>query len=206
MQRNKRQRAIQPWYSKGLMISSKKKDKLHQIAAKKGTEETWNTYKVYRNLYYKLCRLSKVIFYRHEFEDAKNSIREKWRVSNEIMGRVPKKGGNHKIGPLKNCSSNLDMASSFQSYFMNVAPDLAKKIPDTDASFLSYMPKIDDNIEPLDLSREVSMTAIDLIIRKMKNKTSFSYDFMSNKMLKACREPLLKPCLLYTSPSPRDRG
>ena len=193
MQKNKRQRAIQPWYTKGLLISGKHKDRLHHIAAKKGSEDSWNRYKVYRNMYYKLCRLSKVLFYRHEFQDAKNSIREKWRVSNEIMGRVPKRGGNHKIGPLKNCSNNQEMANNFQSYFMSVAPDLAKKIPHTDASFLSYMPKIDADVEPLDLSREVSTTAIDLIIRKMKNKTSFSYDFMSNKMLKYCREPLLKP-------------
>ena len=52
---------------------------------------------------------------------------------------------------------------------------------------------VKDDVKPLDLSREVSTRAIDLIIRKMKNKSSFSFDFMSNKMLKACREPLLKP-------------
>ena len=193
MPTSKRKKPVQPWYSLGLLTSGKHKDKLHQIAAKKGTEESWNKYRVYRNVYYKLCRLSKILFYRHEFENAQDSIREKWRVSNEIMGRVPKRGGNHKIGPLKDCSSNQEMANKFQSYFMSVAPDLAKKIPHTDSSFLSYMPKIDAEVEPLDISREVSTTAIDLVIRGMKNKTSFSYDFMSNKMLKACREPLLKP-------------
>ena len=193
MQSNKRKRPTNPWYTSGLMVSGKNKDKLHKKAVKKGTEDSYLKYKIYRNLYYKLCRLSKILYYRNEFYEAKNSVREKWRVSNEIMGRVPKRGGNHKIGPLKNCSNNLDMANAFQNYFMNVAPDLAKKIPQTDKSFLSYMPDIDANIKPLDLSREVSTVAIDIIIRKMKNKSSFSHDFMSNKMLKACREPLLKP-------------
>ena len=191
--KNKRKRPTNPWYSTGLMVSGKQKDKLHQKAIKKGTEQSWTQYKEYRNCYYKLVRLSKIIFYRHEFQEAQNSVREKWRVSNEIMGRVPKRGGNHKIGPLKDCSTNVEMARAFQTYFMNVAPDLAKKIPQTNTSFLSYMPNISPDVELLNLSREVSTTAIDLIIRQMKNKTSFSYDFMSNKMLKACREPLLKP-------------
>ena len=191
--RNKRKRPTNPWYSQGLLVSGKTKDKLHKKAVKKGTEESYLKFRNYRNLYYKLCRLSKILYYRHQFQEAGNSVREKWSVANEVMGRVPKKGGNHKIGPLKDCSNNQEMANAFQNYFMSVAPDLANKIPQTDKSFLSYMPKVNDDVKPLDLSREVSTRVIDLIIRKMKNKSSFSFDFMSNKMLKACREPLLKP-------------
>ena len=85
------------------------------------------------------------------------------------------------------------MATAFQNYFMNVAPNLEKKIPKTDRSFLSYMPKVGDEVQQLDLSREVSAKAISIIIGNMKNKSSFSFDYCSNKMLKACRVPLSKP-------------
>ena len=85
------------------------------------------------------------------------------------------------------------MATAFQDYFMNVAPNLEKKIPKTDRSFLSYMPRVGDEVQQLDLSREVSAKTISLIIGNMKNKSSFSFDYCSNKMLKACRVPLSKP-------------
>ena len=45
----------------------------------------------------------------------------------------------------------------------------------------------------LDLARSVDELSLEILIRKMKAKRSFSHDYMSNFALKAVRQPLLTP-------------
>ena len=190
--KNKRTQPIQPWMSRGLLVSRRVKDKLHYKAVRSNDNEKWLIYQRYRRLYTKLVRKAKILYYGDEFKQAKNDVRETWRLSNEVMGRQSKKGSN-EVGPLKNCNSQLETAESFNDFFSNIATDLASKIPKTDASFKDYLPKIDEDVEELDLARGVDELSLNILILKMKSKRSFSHDYMSNYALKVVREPLLKP-------------
>ena len=191
--KNKRTQPLNPWMSPALLVSRRVKDKLHHKAIKSSKTENWTEYQVYRNLYTKLVRKAKILFYGNQFKLAKNSVRETWRLSNEVMGRTPKKGSNNEIGPIKNCNSQLETAECFNEFYSNIATQLADKIPKTDVSFKSFLPKIADDVEELDLERSVDELTIEIIIRNMKSKRSFSHDYMSNYALKAVRQPLLKP-------------
>ena len=190
--KNKRTQPIQPWMSRGLLVSRRVKDKLHYKAVKSSNNEKWLKYQNYRNLYTKIVRKAKILYYGNEFNSAKNSVRDTWRLSNEVMGRPPKKGSND-VGPIKNCNSQIETAKCFNDFYSNIAQQLADKIPKTDVSFKDYLPKIDDSVKELDLSRSVDELSLEILIRKMKAKRSFSHDYMSNFALKAVRQPLLKP-------------
>ena len=190
--KNKRTQPMQPWMSRGLLVSRRVKDKLHYKAIRSNDREKWLKYQKYRNLYTKLVRKAKILFYGNQFRTAKHNVRETWRLSNEVLGRQSKKG-NNEVGPIKNCSSQLETAECFNDFFTNIAKDLASKIPKTDVSFKDYLPKIDESVEELDLARSVDEFSLNILIGKMKSKRSFSHDYMSNYALKVVRQPLLKP-------------
>ena len=190
--KNKRTQPIQPWMSRGLLVSRRVKDKLHFKAIKSSNNEKWLTYQNYRNLYTKLVRKAKILYYGNEFKLAKNNVRDTWRLSNEVMGR-PAKKGNSDVGPIKNCNSQTETAECFNDFYGNIAKHLADKIPKTDVSFKDYLPKIDNNVKELDLAKSVDQFSLEILIRKMKAKRSFSHDHMSNYALKVVRQPLLRP-------------
>ena len=120
-------------------------------------------------MYTKLVRKAKILFYGNEFKAAKNNVRDIWRLSNEVMGRPAKKGKN-EVGPIKNCNSQLETAECFNDFYNNIAKQLADKIPKTDVSFKSFLPKIDDSVNELDLARSVDEFSLEILIRKMKAK------------------------------------
>ena len=190
--KNRRTQPIQPWMSRGLLVSRKIKDKLHYKAMKSSNNEKWLRYKDYRNLYTKLVRKAEILYYGNEFQLAKNNVRDTWRLSNEVLGRSAEKG-NNEVGPIRGCQTQIETAECFNNFYCNIAQQLADKIPRTNVSFKSYLPKIDDSVKELDLSRSVDELSIELLIRKMKGKRSFSHDSMSNYALKAVRQLLLKP-------------
>ena len=68
--KNKAFQPLNPWFSKGLLVSRKVKDRLHYRALKKGTKDSWERYKDYRNRYTKLVRIAKIKFYGHGFQTA----------------------------------------------------------------------------------------------------------------------------------------
>ena len=190
--KNKRTQPINPWMSHGLLVSRRVKDKLHHKAIKSSKSEHWKSYQEYRNMYTKLVRKAKILFYGSEFKGAKNNVADIWRISNEVMGRPVKKGKN-EIGPIKNCNSQAETAECFNEFYSTIAQKLADKIPKTDVSYKSFLPKIADDVKELDLTRSVDEFSLEILIRKMKSKRSFSHDHMSNYALKAVRQPLLKP-------------
>ena len=191
--RNKSIQPLNPWFSRGLLVSRKVKDRLHYRALQKGSKISWDKYKDYRNRYTKLVRLAKIKFYRDGFQSAGSNIRETWKLANQAMYRPSKKGNNSKVGPIKGCSSETETAEAFNLFYSTIAQKLADQIPKTDISFHKYLPKVADDVEELDLKTGVDELSIEVLIRKMKGKRSFSHDLFSNYALKKVRRPLLKP-------------
>jgi hypothetical protein len=83
---------IEPWYSLGLLNSKYTLSKLFRKARTKKTTEAWARYKSYRNLYYKLIKTAKYIFYKKEFSAANNNSRKIWDLSKQITGLGKSKG------------------------------------------------------------------------------------------------------------------
>ena len=84
---------IEPWMSRGLEISSKKKDTLYKKTLKPDcTNECIVTYKNYRNLYNKTKRTMKIIYYTNRISENIKNTKKIWGIINEILKKQKRRG------------------------------------------------------------------------------------------------------------------
>jgi hypothetical protein len=61
-----------------------------------------------------------------------------------------KNSDNQDIGEINNCTTNAKKAESFNQFYTNIAPKLARDVPSIVKNFLDYLPSFDkDVIKPL---------------------------------------------------------
>jgi hypothetical protein len=116
----------EPWFSKGLQKSSKQLHKLyHKALGINPDEAPHRKYKQYRNIYNKLKRNAKQLYYQQEFNKHKNSVKKTWQVLNSIINKT-----SNKFSILDFFSSEpKTIAQNFCNYFTDAGPNLAKNIP-----------------------------------------------------------------------------
>ena len=73
-----------PWMTKGLLKSSKRKQKLYEKLLKKGTSRNESIYKAYKTLFESLKKKSKKIYYTRRLENYQNNIKKSLDVIKEI--------------------------------------------------------------------------------------------------------------------------
>ena len=181
-----RTRISQPWFSVGLMTSRKQKEKLAKKARiKQGLHK--EVYIKYRNVYNKLCKLAKIKYYSDLFNQYKGDLKMLWRTADEVVGR----SRNEDYINLKECSSDRQMAEKFNLYFANIAVSLANKMPKKKVDFREYLKLIEVDTK-MEFS-EVFPSDILRILTSLKPKTSFSFDCLSNKLIKFLKFELALP-------------
>jgi hypothetical protein len=85
-----------------------------------------------------------------EFSKSQRVGKRTWQLARDLTGH--KNSDNQDIGEIKNCSTNAEKAESFNQFYTNIAPKLARAVPSTVKHFLDYLPFIDnDVINPLKL-------------------------------------------------------
>ena len=78
-----KRRYVEPWMSRGIELSSKKKLELYKKSVKKDTTcHDIECYKIYRNEYNKLKRHAEKTYYQDKLKDCKNSMKDLWKVIN----------------------------------------------------------------------------------------------------------------------------
>jgi len=75
-----------PWITKGIIKSSKKKQKLYIKYLKSRNEANLNAYKQYKNLFEKIKKISKKNYYSNRIKNSKGDIKKTWDVIKEIIG------------------------------------------------------------------------------------------------------------------------
>ena len=76
-----------PWITKGIAKSSKKKQRLYEKFLKNGTPKNEEAYKTYRNLLETIKRRSKKKFYSEKLQKFKGDVKKTWSVMKEIIGK-----------------------------------------------------------------------------------------------------------------------
>ena len=183
---------LNPWMSRGLLTSRKMKEKLFRKLRQNKTSEKYEYYKMYRNYYIRLCRAAKILYYNKQFQYARSDVKRTWSLASEVTGRPLKKGSGHSVGPLEGCNSESQTAKNFNDHFSDIAPKLAKALPNSNKNFKDYLPKIDDTILPMKF-RHVYADEVDYIIENLKAKTSYSHDWCSNKQIKYIKDEISYP-------------
>ena len=131
-----------PWFTKGFLISCRRKDKLHQRAKVKNTDHAWKKFKEYNQAFDRLCRAAKLFYYNKQFTKNKNDMKATWNLANTVMGRGNKKSG---ITTFPGCKSDKDIAETFSKHYNTVATNIASKIQAEKSSSLKppsqFLPK-----------------------------------------------------------------
>ena len=179
-------RISQPWFTLGLKISRRRKEKLAKRArVKQGVHR--EVYVKYRNIYNKVCKLAKIKHYENLFKQYEGDPKMLWRTADEVVGR----NRNEDYINIKECSNDKQMAEKFNSYFANIAVSLANKMPKNKVDFREYLKLIDVDTK-MEFS-EVFPSDILKILTSLKPKTSFSFDCLSNKLIKFLKFELALP-------------
>ena len=138
----KRKSFNSPWMTKGLVQSSKKKQRLYEKFLKNRNPEKELNYKQYKTLFESLKKKSKKNYYLDLIDSHKYNIKKTWNIMKEIIG-------NKRVtnAPLPNFITvknreifdKTEIAETFNSYFVNIGPNLAASIPESKTSFQNYI-------------------------------------------------------------------
>ncbi len=83
---NKNIHKIEPWITKGLLKSRMTKMKLSKISARNPTFENKNKFKAFKNLYNKLSREMKKIYYQDQIIKHQGDAKKSWELIREATG------------------------------------------------------------------------------------------------------------------------
>jgi hypothetical protein len=193
---NKYRHKSHPWITGGLLNSLRTKDKLYLKLKKSNNRNDYlqreEAYKQYRNIYNKLIRVSKKLFWLEQFEKYKSDVKQTWKNINVLLNRTKNKDTfpNYFIHENSKIETTQDIAHGFNSYFVNIGPTLASKLNASSINPLS-LPSID--LPNSFCLMPTTPQEILSIIDKLKPKSSRSYDDVSPKLLKASDTSISNP-------------
>ena len=188
----KPQRQFNPWITKGIRKSSKKKQKLYENFLKKRTKQSETEYKVYKNMFESIKHKSKKSYYSQKIIEYKDNAKKTWNVMKELIGKT-RKSEPHLPGKLlineQEVSGKVEIANEFNTFFTNIGAELAKNIPNASRPFESYIKKVDTTMPTNSLTvNEVKETFFLLKINK-----SYGYDEISFNVIRNCFSELNMP-------------
>ena len=81
----------EPWFTNGLLTSSKKRAKLLTKNISKPTELNIHNFKIYNNMYNKLIRYMKISYFHKAFDENKHDIKKTWSIMRQAIGKINNK-------------------------------------------------------------------------------------------------------------------
>ena len=115
------------------------------------------------------------------FNQHKNNLRKTWGIIKEVINKKKTKPTANKFVIINTIVTDTKVISdSFNNFYVNVGPDLAKKIPQTGRDPLSY---IKHNIGESIFLKDVTHPEVSKIITHLKN-SSPGWDGIHSKVIK----------------------
>ena len=181
-----------PWMSRGLKISKKRKDILFARKVKHSCDKNLNEYKIYNQLYNKVRRAAKKLYYDKQFTRFTKDSKKTWSVIREVIGSCKQKDQLPNFF-LKNgniIKDTLEIANGFNTFFAGIGPKLASEIEPSEINFETFL--TNRNPSSFKFSR-ISEMDIFRICRQLKPKLSSGADFISTKLLKEIVPIIITP-------------
>ena len=127
---NKSVNPIEPWMSRGILISRKNKNALAHRSIKSPSVTNSEKFKAYRNLYNRVIRESKKLFFEKQLSENQKNLRKTWKILFSSIHRNSKKS--NLIPNLTINGSNIDnpltMACQFNKFFTEIAGKTVQNI------------------------------------------------------------------------------
>lgn len=180
--RNKNHHPLQNYMTKGLLISRSTKLSLHKHSILNPSPLNISKYRSYRNLYNKLLRTSKKLYFERNFKKYKKDPKRTWSLIREALHFSPKYNLITDINAGDTSLVNdLDIANEFNRFFASAGKNISNSIPPTSLTPESFLTP--NNAPDLTLY-ELSPTAIVDILKLLQPKRSVDIDGLSFFLLK----------------------
>ena len=139
-------------------------------------------YKQFRNKLNMIIKNVKSEYFKSQFDMYKNNIKGTWRVINSL---IKKNGRLNSDIPMDcngtNTTDHSVIADSFNKFFVEIGPSLARKINPSVNSFHKYLPDLSPNSLYLN---PVSEYEICKIVKSLKHNKAPGLDECSPKVIK----------------------
>ena len=188
-----RQKFRKPWMNKSLLQAIAKRKKAHSKHLKSPTDsELASSYRRIRNQTTKLLRETKSNFYVTELNECGSDQTKKWRIIKELLG---KQTGLDRPRTLrvdgKDITDPKSIADNFNKFFVNIGPDLARRITHTVDGFEKYLtgtiPLANFSFKP------ATKEQVSLAIAAIDRKKAAGSDGINGKHLKLAIEMVSDP-------------
>lgn len=169
-----------PWFTRGLVVSSRNLRNLHYIRKFTDNPHFHNYFNNYRSIYRKLIKLAKHFHYSNRLANASNKQRESWSIINDIRKKS-------QFSPNIN---DIDMSpDSVNKFYCSIAENLTKNIIQrTDPlTFLSNNAGVKNSFYFFPTTLE----ELKQIISGVKNKKSSGDDGLSIKLFASLPDKIL---------------
>lgn len=184
-----------PWMTKALLKSSKRKQRLYVKFLKKRTSANEHSYKTYKNIFVRLVKEAKKKYYSQSIDKNATNPQNLWKTIRQIIG----KDNCHKtsLPPLFNhegqkYTQKSVISNAFNRHFVNLGPNLASSLPQPNQSFDSYIFQKDSVMSHEDLS----VAEFEKAIKDVNFNKSPGYDGLKGKVIKKVLH-LVKPQLFH---------
>ena len=177
-----------PWFTSGLLISSKRKNNLYLKYLKNRNLVNKQSYIKYKNLFTKLCRASENKYINDQFIKNQNNIKKTWNLIKTIL---PNSQSNFNISLRHNDELIHDreaVCNLFNQHFSSAQCSLSSQYI-ASSVYKHSMPSTINSI----FFDEVSESEVVFIVKQLNNKHSSGHDEISNFLLKQTISSLITP-------------
>ena len=130
------------WLSEGLKKAITIKNRLFRRARKSQNREDENIYKKFRNKLNGMLDKAEKSHYSKLMEEHKSNLKKSWNILKEVINKKKSNVSYSRFMVNDKITTNKEtIANSFNSFFVNVGPSLADKIPSDDRSPTIFMQK-----------------------------------------------------------------
>jgi len=194
---NKNFHAIEPWMSKGLLISRKRKLELASISPRIPSGENKNIFKTFRNLFNRTLRAAKKLYFEKQLQkNFKNLKKTREILCSVINSGGPKRDPISELFEMVLIIQNLyRLRNILNEFFINEPNNIANSIPPSDTEpevfFVNPIP-FSFSASPVTVTEIVEATT-QLQCKKSEDMNGLSMFFI--KKFKHPSKPTL-PCFL----------
>ena len=179
-----------PWLSSDLKSKIKTKNEAYKTKLQHPTSYNCEKYRDLRNKVSYEIRKEEKTYYQKLLTENKNNLRKTWQI---IKGVISKNKRNAISRSFTVDSTTITdekiIADRFNDFFINIGPNLASKIPNTNSDFKNYLPQANTNsiyLEP------ITEYELEKIILSLKNGAP-GYDDITLDCIKCAKDSIIKP-------------
>jgi len=191
---NKNIHRKEKWITGGLLISRLTKNNLMKKSVLDPSAINISTFKTYRNIFNKMLRASKKLYFTQELEANVNNLKKTWSLLNEALCK--KKSNKSCVSLTINGNAITDpklIADRFNHFFTSVAEKIASKINPSDSKMAEGGIIRDE--DEFRMAVPVEQAELVRAVYQLKDKKSLDLNSISMNFLKKTINILERPLL-----------